>query len=168
MVALEITEIGALLRQMLKGSMFDHFLLQEAVIHTACEYQIDGRLTEDYYSEEERADMGIADCRYIPFSLIRPFCLELMKGKRKPSFFRFVFVLSPRNQENTIRRSGSAFGAEDISGMFLNLTYKNGKLTCTTVISYHIFSMDKSLEQEWDRLAAVFFHQNGISAEPVR
>ena len=63
MVALEITEIGALLRQMLKGSMFDHFLLQEAVIHTACEYQIDGRLTEDYYSEEERADMGIADCK---------------------------------------------------------------------------------------------------------
>lgn len=167
MVALEITEIGALIRQMLKENMFDHFLLQEAVIATACEHQIDGSITEGYYTEEEKTQMGLSGCRYLPFSFLRPVCFEIMKGKRKPVFFRFVFLLSPKNQESTILHSGCSYRPEDVSGMFLNLTYKNDRLTCTTGISYHIFSMDRSLEQEWDRLAAVFFRQHQIAARVI-
>lgn len=167
MVALEITEIGALLQQMLKGTMFDHFLLQEAVISNACEHQIDGRITENYYTEEEAARMGLSGYRCVPFSMVRPICLEIMKGKRKPAFFKFVFLLSPENQANTIIHSGSSYRPEDVSGMFLNLIYKNSRLTCTTGVSYHIFSMDKSLEKEWDRLAAVFFRRHGIAAEII-
>ncbi len=167
MVALEITEIGVLLQQMLKGTLFDHFLLQEAVISTVCEHQIDGRITENYYTEEEASQAGLTGCSYTPFSLLRPVCLEIMKGRRKPPFFKFVFLLSPENQKKTVLHSGSAYRPEDVSGMFLNLIYKNGRLTCTTGVSYHIFSLDKSLEQEWDRLAAVFFRQHGIPVEAI-
>ena len=160
MVALEITEIGSLLQQMLKGTMFDHFLLQEAVISTICEHQIDGRITENYYTEEEAAQMGLSGYRYIPFSIVRPLCLEIMKGRRKPAFFKFVFLLSPENQENTIIHSGCSLRPED-------LIYKNNRLTCTTGVSCRIFSMDRTLEKEWDRLAAVFFRRHGITAEII-
>ena len=49
--------------------------------------------------------------------------------------------------------------------MFLNLKYQDQKLTCITGISYRVFSMDKSLEQEWDRLVTVFFRNNKIPFE---
>ena len=51
--------------------------------------------------------------------------------------------------------------------MYLHFTYKNDVLICTTGISYRLFSLDKSLEQEWDRLVLIFLRQNGIAAEPV-
>lgn len=164
MTAIQIDDIGSLLNRMLKGNTFDHFLLREASVTHAFQTDIDGTLNTDFYSEEECRQLGLAGLRFIPFSHVRPLCLNLIKGSRKPTAFRFVFMLSPKHQANTIDRSGSSFHTEDVTGMFLNLSYKNDILTCTTGISYRIFSPDKSLEQEWDRLAALFFRQNGIAA----
>ncbi len=168
MVALQISEVGTLLNQMLKGDLFDRFLLREASVSQAFTTTIDGTIKPDFYSEEECRALGLSGLSYIPFARVRPLCLDLIKGSRKPDSFRFVFLLSPENQASTITRSGTAFRSEDISGLFLNLTYKNEILTCTTGISYRTFSMDRSLEQEWDRLAALFFKQHGIavSEEP--
>ncbi len=163
MTAIQIHDIGSLLNQMLKGTMFDHFLLREASVSQAFQTDIDGTLSPRFYSEEECRQLGLTGLRFIPFSHVRPLCLDLIKGSRKPDAFRFVFLLSPAHQANTIARSGSSFRAEDVTGMFLNLSYKNDILTCTTGISYRIFSPDKSLEQEWDRLAAVFFRQHHIA-----
>lgn len=167
MVALEINEIGALIHQLLKGGMFDNFLLQEAVISQAFDHTIDGTLNSDFYSEEENEQLGLAGLKYIPFSHVRPICLELIKGKRKPGYFKFIFLLSPANQAGTIAHSGSSIRPEDVTGMFLNLIYKNGSLTCTTGISYRVFSMDKTLEKEWDRMATVFFKQHGVAVEEI-
>lgn len=168
MVALEINEIGAFTNQLLKGGMFDNFLLQEAVISQAFDYTIDGSIHPDYYSEDEQEQLRLSGLKYIPFSQVRPICLEMLKGKRKPGYFKFVFLLSPKNQASTIRHSGTGFQPEDVTGMFLNLIYKNGSLTCTTGVSYRIFSLDKTLEKEWDRMAAVFFKQHGIAVEEVK
>lgn len=167
MIALKITEIGTFINKLLKEGMCDHFLLQEAVITQAVSYTIDGSLHQDYYSPEELEDLQLQEASYIPFSMLRPNCLKLMQGKKKPLFFKFIFLLSPENQEKTVSRSGTAFTSRDISGMYLHFTYKNEVLTCTTGISYRMFSLDKSLEQEWDRLVRVFLRQNGIAAEPV-
>lgn len=167
MVALEINEIGVLINQLLKGGMFDNFLLQEAVISQAFDYTIDGTLNGDYYSEEEYEQLGLSGLKYIPFSHVRSICLEMIKGKRKPGYFKFVFLLSPKNQASTIIRSGSSFRPEDVTGMFLNLIYKNDILTCTTGISYRIFSLDKTLEKEWDRMVTLFFKQHGIAVEEI-
>lgn len=167
MVALEINEIGVLINQLLRGGMFDNFLLQEAVISQAFDYTIDGTLNGDYYSEEEYEQLGLSGLKYIPFSHVRSICLEMIKGKRKPGYFKFVFLLSPKNQASTIIRSGSSFRPEDVTGMFLNLIYKNDILTCTTGISYRIFSLDKTLEKEWDRMVTLFFKQHGIAVEEI-
>lgn len=167
MIALQITDLGIFMNSLLKGAMFDHFLLQEATITQAISYTIDGALNKDYYSEDELEEMGLTNASCLPFSYIRPVCFELLKGKKKPGYFKFVFLLSPENQANTIARSGSSFNSEDISAMYLNLTYKNNILTCTTGISYKLFSLDKTLEQEWDRLVKIFFRQNKIDVEQV-
>jgi len=167
MTALQITEIGSLMNQMLKGNMFDSFLLKEASVTQAYETTIDGTVRESFYSAEEAERLGLTGFRYVPFSHVRPLCLNLLKGSRMPEAFRFVFLLSPQNQAGTISRSGTGFSTEDITGLFLNLIYRDNSLVCTTGISYRIFSMDKSLEAEWDRLVEVFFRQHGIAVDKL-
>lgn len=156
MIALKITDIGTFINKLLKEGMCDHFLLQEAVITQAATFTIDGSLQADYFDSEETENLQLQDLSYVPFSLMRPHCLKLMQGKKKPLYFKFVFLLSPANQLNTVERAGTSFLPEDVSGMYLHFTYKNETLTCTTGISYRKFSLDKTLDQEWDRLVPVF------------
>jgi hypothetical protein len=165
MIALQITDVGIFMNSLLKGTMFDHFLLQETTISQAVSYTIDGSLNKNYFSDEELEDMELENMTYLPFSHLRPICFELLKGKKKPGYFKFIFLLSPKNQESTIAKSGSSFHSQDVRGMYLNLTYKNNMLTCTTGISYNLFSMDKTLDREWDRLVQLFFKQHGIDTE---
>ncbi len=167
MIALKIHDTNLLLNRMLKGDLFDRFLLKEATIIQGFETTIDGSLHAQYYTLEEQEQLLPADGKYIPFALVRPLSLELLKGNRKPGFFRFVFLLSPKNQENTILHCHSSFSSADITGMFLHLQYKNDQMTCTTGISYNIFSPDKTLEHEWDRLAILFFKQHNIAVSEL-
>ena len=154
MIALKITDIGTFINKLLKEGMCDHFLLQEAVITQAATFTIDGSLQADYFDSEETENLQLQDLSYVPFSLMRPHCLKLMQGKKKPLYFKFVFLLSPANQLNTVERAGTSFLPEDVSGMYLHFTYKNETLTCTTGISYRKFSLDKTLDQEWDRFSS--------------
>ena len=167
MIALKITDIGTFINKLLKEGMCDHFLLQEAVITQAATFTIDGSLQADYFDSEETENLQFQDLSYVPFSLMRPHCLKLMQGKKKPLYFKFVFLLSPANQLNTVELAGTAFLPEEGSGKYLQFNYKNETLTCSTGISYRKVSLDKPLDQEWDRLVPVFLRKNGIAAEPV-
>lgn len=144
--------------------MCDIFLAQEAVDYPGCHLYPRGSVPTVTMNRKNWTLLHLQDLSYLPFSLLRPSCLKIMQGKKKPLFFKFVFLLSPENQEKTITRSGTDFTAKDINGMYVHFTYKNEVLTCTTGISYRLFSLDKSLEQEWDRLVQVFLRQNGIAA----
>ena len=92
---------------------------------------------------------------------------DLIKGKRTPSYFKFVFLLSPKNLERTLLSTHSSFTPEDITGMFINLKFQQKKLLLTTGISYRIFSVDKSLDQEWDSLVKRFLTAHEISFEEL-
>lgn len=167
MIALSLVDIKDFMNKLLCTDLFDHFLLSEATINTFASYTIDGHLNQDFYSPEDEAYEILAQTAIAPFALLRPICFQLIKGNRTPLGFKFVFQLSPDNQRRTLERSGCAFSPEDITGMFLNLRYQDQKLTCTTGISYRTFSMDKSLEQEWDRLITVFLRNHQIPYETL-
>ena len=51
--------------------------------------------------------------------------------------------------------------------MFINLKFQQKKLLLTTGISYQIFSVDKSLDQEWDSLVKRFLTAHEISFEEL-
>lgn len=167
MIALELTDIKYFMNELLRTETFDHFLLQEAVISAAASYVIDGHLNKGFYSEEELEELGLRDCSFLPFAMLRGNCFDLIKGKKTPAAFRFVFMLSPENLRRTLDSVGSSYTANDISGVFLNLKYQNQLLTLTTGISYRIFSTDKTLDAEWDRLVKRFLAQHGIAFEEL-
>lgn len=167
MIALRLTNTKDFMHKLLKSTAFDHFLLQEAAINSAASYVIDGRINQEFYSSEEMEELGITDCRYLPFSLLRSSCFDLIKGKKTPSAFKFIFLLSPENLKRTLEAIGSGFTPADITGFFVNLRYQNQLLTLTTGISYRIFSTDKQLDTEWDKLVQRFLIQQEIAFEEL-
>lgn len=151
--------------RLLKTELFDHFLLSEAVITTAVTYRVDGRLNPSFFSKDDLDILGLNGLPAAPFSLLRGDCFEIIKGTRTPSYFKFVFLLSPENLKNTLTSVKSPFTEQDISGACLNLIFQNQALTCTTGVSYRVFSADRSFEAEWDKLVCRFFKGHGISCE---
>lgn len=167
MIALELTDIKSFMNKLLTTTTFDNFLLQEAVIQGNASFVIDGHLPKGFYSEEELETLHLTKDNILPFSMLKTNCYDLIKGKKTPSSFKFVFLLSHDNLENTLRSLSSSYTIQDLSGVFMNIKYQNQLLTLTTGISYRIFSTDKSLEQEWDRLVMKFLRQHEISYEEL-
>ena len=167
MIALSILNIKEFMNILLRTEAFDSFLLSEGSITTYMTFLLEGRPNTDFFSPEDEAYHQILSESYIPFFLLRPTCFDLIKGKRTPSSFKFVFQLSSENQARTISSIGGSFSSEDIQGMYLNLIYQNQQLTCTTGVSCRVFSMDKSLEHAWDEMVKRFLKNHKIPFESL-
>ena len=150
------------MNQLLKSELFDHFLLAEATIHGAVSYQIDGHVNRDFYDADELAAITADGSEYLPFSYLRPVFFELIRGRHTPLYLKFVFLLSPSNAKKTILSSDTGFGPDDISGIFLNLTFRDGQMVLTTGVSYRTFTTDHSFDITWDTLAARFLTNHGL------
>ncbi len=163
MLSLELTDVKDFMNKFLRSEIFDHFLLQEGTITVAATYTVNGRISDGFYSNGEMEELGLAGLSFLPYGMLRNSCFNLIKGKRTPVSFRFVLLLSPENLSRTLAKTGSSFTENDVSGMFLNIHFQNGRLSLTTGVSYRIFSTDKTLDHEWDRLAAQFLKQHEIT-----
>ncbi len=167
MTSFSILDIKEFMNILLRTDAFDSFLLVEGAVTTCMEFLLDGHANAGFFSPEDEAYELAAKEDFVPFSLARPACFALIKGKRAPSRFHFVFRLSEENKRRTVASIGGSFSAEDISSLCLILRYQNRKLTCTAGVSYRIFSTDRSFEQDWGRLAMRFFHKLQIAVEPL-
>ncbi|MCI5827645.1 MAG: DUF5721 family protein [Lachnospiraceae bacterium] len=162
MKAFYIKDQKQFMNRLLKSELFDHFLLAEATIHGAISYNVDGHINQEFFEAEELAALTADGSEYLPFSHFRPICYELIRGKHTPLYMKFVFLLSPANEKKTIASADTVFSAEDVGGMFLNLTFRDGQMILTTGVSYRSFTMDRSLDNAWDTLAARFLNNHGI------
>ena len=162
MKAFYIKDQKQFMNRLLKSELFDHFLLAEATIHGAISYNVDGHINPEFFEAEELAALTADGSEYLPFSHFRPICYELIRGKHTPLYMKFVFLLSPANEKKTIASADTVFSAEDVGGMFLNLTFRDGQMILTTGVSYRSFTMDRSLDNAWDTLAARFLNNHGI------
>ena len=111
------------------------------------------------FSEEELEEIG--DEGFAPWKLLRPVCFGLIKGKRLPGSFHIVLQL-PASQVERFA-SGNGVEAGQIQGMYLNIRYEDGALYCITGLSLGFFTLDKTLEDLWDRSAEEFLRKRGIA-----
>ena len=162
MKAFYVKDQKQFMNRLLKSELFDHFLLAEAAIHGAISYQVDGHINRDFFDEEELCELTDGGAEYLPFSHFRPICYELIRGKHTPLYMKFVFLLSPGNAANTLLATDTGFSAEDVNGIYLNLTFRDGQMVLTTGVSYRKFTPDHSFDNAWDTLAARFLNNHGI------
>lgn len=151
--------------KLLISDVFNKFLLSEATITTSNTYTIDGHLNKEFYTAEELEANNLTEQTISSWETLKPFCFEVIKGKKTPLNFKIVFLLSSANVARLLEQSGISLTANDINGLFLNIKYSNNVLQCITGTSLKLFTLDKSLENEWDSMIQKFFKAHEIPFE---
>lgn len=159
MIALKLNNTKNFMAHLLLSDTFDHFLFIEGEIVTFNTFTIDGYIQKAFYDSEEVLP------EYSSWKNIREFCFSVIKGKRTPLSFKFIFSLSPENIARLIEQNNLDFQPSDVQGLYLNIRFDNNGLTCVTGTSMKTFTMDKSLEQAWDTMVQKFFDKKGIAFE---
>lgn len=132
MIALKLTNVKACMSHLLLMDTFDSFLLIEGEIMTFNTFKIDGFIQKNFYTSEELEQMGTLP-EYAYWKQLREYCFSLIKGKKTPLGFRFVFSLSPKNIARLIEQNELGLNADDIQGLYLNLRYDSTGLQCITI-----------------------------------
>ena len=164
MIALQIQDIKNFMSKLLLSQTFDNFLLVEGSITTFNTFRIDGRLHKDFFTDEESEERGLENREFSLWKEVKPFCLELIKGKKTPLGFKFTFQLSKENTAKLLTSSGiTSIQPENVSGLLLNIRYDNGALNVITATNLSLFTLDKTLERAWDDMVKRFLKQQEIS-----
>ncbi len=157
MTAIDLTDVKGFMGKLLASDAFDDYLILEAVITKANTFTIDGRLNEEYLSHmdenEDVVQKGENQAALQTWGNVRNICFELVKGKILPVYMKIVLQLPAAAVNLVLSRAGAAISPETIKGLYLNITYERGELHVVTGTSLSTFTMDKSLEHEWDAYA---------------
>ena len=135
MTAFEIKDVKGFMGKLLASDAFDDFLILEAVITKANTFTIDGRLNEEYLSDLENEGESPTG-RLQTWGNVRSFCFELIKGKTLPVYMKVVLQKSGEEADH-----------------YLNIVYDRKELRVVTGTSLRTFTLDKSMEREWDKSA---------------
>ena len=163
MIACNICDIKLFTQKLFIGETFDRFLLKEAEIVTFNTFSIDGRVHKSFYSEEELTEGQIED--YSSWKTLRPFCFSLIKGKKLPERFSIILKLPKAATEQFLAARKSQRLPEQVGGLFLNIHYENQNLSCVTGLSLNQFTLDKTLEREWDESIRAFLRKEELPFE---
>ena len=164
MIALQIQDIKNFMSKLLLSQTFDNFLLVEGSVTTFNTFRIDGRLHKDFFTEEESEEGKLNNREFSLWKEVKPFCLELIKGKKTPLGFKFTFQLSKENTAKLLTSSGiTSIQPENVSGLLLNIRYDNSALNVITATNLSLFTLDKTLERAWDDMVKRFLKQQEIS-----
>lgn len=165
MIALNIEDMKGFVSKLLVHETFDKFYVGESVIRTFSDFKMGGSLNKDYYTSDEwEALEGRTLCLW---SEVRPFAYSLIKGKKLPVSFQFIFQLSDKNQQWLFAHNTTSVASDDVKGLYMNIRYEKGKFQCVTGISFKTFILDKTVEHLWDDTVRQFFKQNGIAFTEV-
>lgn len=148
MISLELDKKD-IMNKLLLGSDFDNFLLVEGNVTTFASFHIDGKLKEDFLDTREKEALHGRTYGY--WKDFKPFFLSVIRGKKTPLNFKFVFTMSPGQIRTFVRQERIPVQAEDVQGLYMNLIFDGQNLNCITGTSMKIFSLDKTLEQAWDQ-----------------
>jgi hypothetical protein len=165
MIALKITNIRNFMSKLLMKELFDQFYISEATISTYNTFQINGELNKDFYTSEELELLG--PMKYSRWEKVRPYCFELIKGNKTTSYFKFIFLLPEESLSKLIEENHLDYTLADINGLFVNIKFSEGVLTCVTGSSIRVFTMDKSLDHAFDTSIKQFLSKNSVDFEEL-
>lgn len=160
MIALNIEEMKPFTTKLFVGEVFDRFLVKEASITTFNTFTIDGAIRSGYYTAEEKEALDLGELS--TWAMMKPFCFSLIKGKRLPGSFKIVMQMPKEDTERFLSQRRIPFTSNEVKGLYINIRYEEERLTCVTGTSVSVFTLDKTLDQEWDQEFKEFLKQNQI------
>lgn len=167
MTSFHITELKNFMGKLLGSSCFDSFLLAEATIAASVEYTIDGHINRDFYTKEELEDPQICPHDFAAWSAMRPICFEMIRGKRSPSRFKFVFHLMPDYVPGVLKGADPSLAPDQVKALVLTVKYDGSSASIVTGTAFHSFVMDKTLDAQWDKTMRQFLTKKGIAYSEI-
>jgi len=156
MKSLKIHSTAKLMTGLLAREDFDSFLLETANITTFATYSIDGHLQRDFFEESD----NLQDFSY--WSSLRPFCHEIIKGKRTPLSFSINLLSDSSLKNQLLSEYDGELTSNDIASLNLFIRYDGNRLTLVSASSLKLFTLDKSIDRLWDKYVMTFLEKLGI------
>lgn len=163
MISLRILELNRFMARLLKSEAFDHFLLREGSVRTYMEYRFQGKLHKEYFETAEQEKY--ADREYALWGEVRPFFLELIKGKRTPLAIRLELMLPEQEARRMFLGKQVSVSEETVPTLSFQLRFENGAARLLTGVSQSAFSLDRSKEEAWDMSVKQLLHTMEIPVE---
>ncbi len=163
MLSFHILEVKPFMAKLLTNTVFDSFYLKELEIQTFTTFRISGQFNEAFFTKEELEERG--GSRSIDWSEVRSIALSMIKGNKTPLAMKLVLQLPSDQAEALIDGLKGKLSPEDVGGLYLNIRFEKGELHIITGTAIRTFTLDKTLEQEWDAMARDFLKEQGMAYE---
>lgn len=163
MIALHIADIKGFMDKLLLKNVFDNFFLTELEINTFVKFKIKGHLNHNFFSSDEIEQLNSRG--FAKWSEIRPYALQIVKGNKAPVSFQIVLQLSHENVEKMIKSTGVPINQEDVTGLYMHFKFEEGQLHIITGTGVKTFTLDKTLDKEWDDMTKKFLKHHEIVYE---
>ncbi len=131
MKAYQVNDPDKLNTLLSESDAFDEYELTELTLTKDVTCHVDGR-------KIGKAETTANGCDYIKFCDVRPLLSIVMKSSETDN--RLKLSLFHR-----------AAGGECITGGFINIVPQEDSVMVTSAVSYRTFTLDRSLEEAWDR-----------------
>lgn len=164
MISLTITEVKSFMAKLLAQNTFDHFILKEMELSTFINFTIGGQLNEAFFTTEELQERG-ENSRCVLWSEVRTIAFSMIKGHKTPLALKIVFQLPRPLCEELVQQSGGRLRSEEVGGLYLNVRFEKNELRIVTGTAIKTFTLDKTLEQEWDLRVKQLLKEQGIAYE---
>ena len=162
MTVFTTTEINKFFATLLKNNAFDGFYLKSGRVRTYYDISFDGKNFPEYFDLSEQEERKKA--QYVRWEDVKDTVLSLIKGKRTPLVMEFVLTANESLTEKTAARANVNLNNETVS-LSMNITFKDGNLKVVTGTFRSGFSLEKSLDEEWDKEVSALLKQNSIMYE---
>ena len=148
MKSFTIENIKEFMHLIFKTNIFDNYQVHIASALTFTYFEISGNLNHSFFDEGEDPERN-----YCTWEEIRPYVFNVIKGTKLPKKMKIILD-APQNLKESI--------SQNISSLFINISYENNILTVTTGSSLKSFTLDKSHEILWDEYIENLIKENNI------
>lgn len=163
MISLNILEVKQFMAKLLTNTVFDNFLFRELDIQTFTSFHISGQFNEAFFTDEELEERK--EKRYTLWGDIRPIAFSMIKGNKTPLSMKVVFQLPKDQSEELVQRLSGRVHIDEVGGLYMNIRFEKNELHIITGTAIKTFTLDKTLEQEWDEEVKRFLKSLGILYE---
>lgn len=165
MQTIEILDIKAFMQLLFQTQILDDYDFVSSNIKTDMTYQIDGHFNKDFFTEEELLSFSADTPFYMPWSHAKEKVFQLIKGKKTPLQLKLVLKYSDKALHTLLEQTHSTLTEQDLDGLFVNILFQDNALSVICGVSYKIFTMEKSLEQEFTDSIKQIFIDNKITCK---
>ena len=130
---------------------------------TFTSFHVSGQFHEKFFSKEEFEERGGE--QEVLWGEIKGIAFSIIRGNKSPVSMKIVFQLPQAQANKLVEDLGGKLRLEDLGGLFINIRFEKNELHIITGTAIKTFTLDKTLEQEWDMWVKNFLKSQELTYE---